>query len=361
MEIQVLDQNLIVSAFAKKGGINELFERVAAEVRKEVPDVTTDKGRKAIGSLAAKVSKSKKIIEDAGKSLVADQKAQIKLIDDDRIAVVKMFDVLRDEVLAPRDAWQKAEDDRIAELNAKVDYIKSLSSINEDCTSIEANNLLQTLDSINIDDSYGDKKDQAELAKFKGIEYLKIALIQIQKAEQHAAELERQRIAEQERLQQEHEKRIAHEAAENARIEAEQKAKAEAEKIENERKADIEKVEREKRESEQREAQLKAEKEAALLREAELKRQAIEREKQAEIDRQNAIEAERLRIEQEAKAKQEAEIAEAKKREADKNHKESVCNAILAELSKLGIDDVIGRELIKAIHAKKIPNVTLAF
>lgn len=62
MEVKILEQNVIVSAYATKGGINELFERVAQEVRKEVPDVTTDKGRKAIGSLAAKVSKSKKII-----------------------------------------------------------------------------------------------------------------------------------------------------------------------------------------------------------------------------------------------------------------------------------------------------------
>ena len=36
-------------------------------MRKEVPDVTTKKGRDAIGSLAMKVGASLKIIEDAGK------------------------------------------------------------------------------------------------------------------------------------------------------------------------------------------------------------------------------------------------------------------------------------------------------
>ena len=53
-----------------------------------------------------KVSKSKTFIEKCGKELVADQKAQIKLIDDDRIATVKKFDELRNEILAPRDAWE---------------------------------------------------------------------------------------------------------------------------------------------------------------------------------------------------------------------------------------------------------------
>ena len=42
-ELQILNQNSIVTAFATKGGINELFERVAQEVRKEVPDITTKK------------------------------------------------------------------------------------------------------------------------------------------------------------------------------------------------------------------------------------------------------------------------------------------------------------------------------
>ena len=57
MELQVLEQNVIVAAFAKRGGTDELFDRIAQEARSFVPDVTTKKGRDAIGSLAMKVSK----------------------------------------------------------------------------------------------------------------------------------------------------------------------------------------------------------------------------------------------------------------------------------------------------------------
>ena len=68
-ELQVLEQNVIVAAFAKRGGTDELFEHIAQEVRSHVPDVTTKKGRDAIGSLAMKVSKSKTLIEKCGKEL----------------------------------------------------------------------------------------------------------------------------------------------------------------------------------------------------------------------------------------------------------------------------------------------------
>ncbi|WP_228270806.1 hypothetical protein [Acinetobacter junii] len=48
-ELQVIDQNVIVAAFAKRGGTDELFEHIAQEVRSHVLDVTTKKGREAIG------------------------------------------------------------------------------------------------------------------------------------------------------------------------------------------------------------------------------------------------------------------------------------------------------------------------
>lgn len=75
MELQVIEQNAIVQAFQTQGGTDALFERIAQEARSFVPDVTTDKGRKAIGSLAAKVSSSKKVAEKYALDLVADQKS----------------------------------------------------------------------------------------------------------------------------------------------------------------------------------------------------------------------------------------------------------------------------------------------
>lgn len=361
-ELQALSQNAIVTAYSKKGGINELFDRVAQEVKKEVPDTSTKKGRDAIGSLAMKVSKTKKLIEDSGKALVAEQKAQIKLIDDDRISVVKMFDSLRDEILAPRDAWEQAEKDRVAKHENAIKEITDFllpENINVDAEVLASN--IRYLEKVPMGTMFEEYEEKIKIAKLETLEKLRTALVAREKYEAEQAELERLRQADIERQQKERDEKIARDAAEKARIEAEQKAQAEREKAEQERKEAIEKIEREKIEAEQREARLKLEKEQAELREQQLKQQAIEREKQAEIDRQNAVEAERLRIEQEAKVKADTELKEQQAREANKAHKKNICDLILIELAKLNIGEETGKELIKAIHKGDIPNISIRF
>ena len=355
MELQVLEQNVIVQAFATQGGSLLLVDRIAEEVRKHVPDVTTRKGRDAIGSLAAKVSKSKTIAEKYAKDLVAEEKARIKLVDDDRIQFVKRMDALRDEILAPRDAWEQAEKDRVAKHETTISVIRMPLSLiqNEDgewpAQSIK--DAISELENRVIDSSFEEYEGQAKIAKFETLELLRKALIAREKYEAEQAELERLRQAEQARLLREHEERIAREAAEKATREAEEKARFEADR-----------VQREKLEAEQREARLKAEKEAALLREEQLKQQAIEREKQAEIDRQNAIEAERKRIEAEQIAKVEAERKAAEEREANVEHMRTINNEALNAISFTGGVYIYTAKLIViAIAKNQIPHVSIKY
>lgn len=361
-ELQVLEQNVIVAAFNKAGGTDELFEHIAQEVRSHVPDVTTKKGRDAIGSLAMKISKSKTLIEKCGKELVAEQKAQIKLIDDDRISIVKKFDDLRNEILAPRDAWEQAEKDRVAKHEAAIRAVRSLydeNTANQEAHVIKG--YIFDLEKLEIDASFEEFEQEAKIAKFETLEKLRTALAAREKYEAEQAELERLRQAEIDRQQRERDEAIARQAAENARLEAERKAQADREQAEQERKATIEKAEREKIEAEQREARLKAEKEAAELREQQLKQQAIEREKQAEIDRKNAIEAERKRIEDEqaakAKAEQEAEAA----RLANVEHMRSINREILNKLCEIGLDEGQAKAVITAIAQNQVPHVSVKY
>ncbi|WP_111884003.1 hypothetical protein [Acinetobacter sp. CFCC 11171] len=350
-ELEIADQNIVVSAFRTPGGTAELFERIAQEARSHVPDVTTKKGRDQIGSLALKISKSKTFIEKCGKELVAEQKAQIKLIDDDRIATVKKFDELRNEILAPRDAWEQAEKDRVAkheESILSINFYKTAVIADKD--SVWLKGVIRNVEEIVIDSSFEEFEEQAKIAKYETLEVLRTALASREKYEAEQAELERLRIAEQQRIQQEREAQIAREAAEKATREAEEKARFEAER-----------VQREKIESEQREARLKAEKEAALLREEQLKQQAIEREKQAEIDRQNAIEAERKRIEAEQIAKVEAERKAAEAREADMAHKKQICSEALKGLTDLGVNVDQGKAILNAINKGLVPHVSIKF
>ncbi len=332
-ELQVLEQNVIVAAFAKRGGTHELYERIAQEVRSHVPDVSTKKGRDAIGSLALKISKSKTLIEKCGKELVAEQKAQIKVIDDDRISIVKKFDLLRDEILAPRDAWEKAEEDRVAKHTGAIRAIRSLydeNTVNQEAHVIKG--YVFDIEKLEIDSTFEEFEQEAKLAKLETLEKLRTALTTREKYEAEQAELERLRQAEILRQQQEREAQIAREAAEKATREAEEKARFEAER-----------VQREKAEAEQREARLKAEKEAAELR------------------AQHAAEAERKRIEAEQAVKLEAERQAEEARQANQAHRKKICNEALKGLLALGIDEAKSKEILQAINKGLVPHVSINF
>lgn len=336
-ELEIADQNVVVAAFRKPGGTAELFERIAQEARSHVPDVTTKKGRDQIGSLAMKVSKSKTFIEKCGKELVADQKAQIKLIDDDRIATVKKFDELRNEILAPRDAWEQAEKDRVAKHEHHIATIRMAASLataaDSEWTAFTIKEAIQTLEDKVIDSSFEEYEEQAKLAKFETLEVLRKALTAREKYEAEQAELERLRQAEILRQQQEREAQIAREAAEKATREAEEKARFEAER-----------VQREKLEAEQREARLKAEKEAAELR------------------AMQAAENERKRIEAEQFAQAEAARKAEEARLADKEYKKRICNEALEALLTIpGMYTDLAKEVLRSIHKGLVPHVSIKF
>ncbi|HCM9402522.1 TPA: hypothetical protein N5L71_000494 [Acinetobacter baumannii] len=323
----------MVAAFAKRGGTDELYERIAQEVRSHVPDVSTKKGRDAIGSLALKISKSKTLIEKCGKELVAEQKAQIKVIDDDRISIVKKLDLLRNEVLAPRDAWEQAEKDRVAkheESILSINFYKTAVIADKD--SVWLKGVIRNVEEIVIDSSFEEFEEQAKIAKYETLEFLRTTLAAREKYEAEQAELERLRQAEILRQQQEREAQIAREAAEKATREAEEKARFEAER-----------VQREKAEAEQREARLKAEKEAAELR------------------AQHAAEAERKRIEAEQAAKLEAERQAEEARQANQAHRKKICNEALKGLLALGIDEAKSKEILQAINKGLVPHVSIKF
>ena len=381
MEIQVLEQNsnVIVEAFKVDGGAQSLFDRIAEQARSIVFDINNSKDRDAIKSLARKVASSKTAFDAHGKELKEQYTAITSKIDADRKLFRDQCDALRDEIRKPLTDWEDAKKALDLLINEKVEHVKSFSLYTGEYSSASIQNLIDELNSIEINDSFGERKDEAELAKFKGIEALKAQYaIELSREEKEAeiarlAEIERK---ENERLQAIENERIQKERDEKITLEAKQKAEREAEekaRIERER------VQKEKDEAEQREEKLKLEAEQALIREAKLKEQAEQQAKQAEIDKalsieraeqvakqaehnkQLAIQAERDRIEREAKAKAEAKLKEQQAREANKAHKKAVCDSILVELEKLNINEAIGQNLIKAIYNNQIPNISIKF
>ena len=349
MELQVLEQNVIVSAFNNANGIQAIINQIKAQVSSIVPDVTTPKGRKEIASLAYKVAQSKSAIDAEGRKLKEQYTVVTNKIDADRKFARDELDAERDRIRQPLTDWENAEKDRVAKHENAIETIKAYFAP----TFIDSENIkvsIQHVENTIIDSSYEEFENQAKIAKFETLELLKKALADREKYEAEQAELERLRQAEIERQQKERDEKIAREAADKARVEAEAKALA-----------DRKRAEQEKLEAEQREARLKLEKEQAELREQQLKQQAIEREKQAEIDRQKAVEAERLRIEQEAQAKADAELKEQQAREANKAHKKKICNEALQGLMNISVSEELGKQILQAIHKGEVPHVSIKF
>lgn len=350
-ELKVLEQNsnAIVEAFKTEGGAKALFDRIAEQARSVVPDLSTDKGRKAIASMARKVASTKTAFDAHGKELKEQYTVITNKIDADRKLFRDSCDALRDEIRKPLTEWEEAREahiqaikDRISVFDAgRVDTFSPSSLIQKVISEVEA---------IPIDESFEDFANEAAIKKDAALTSFKKTLEIVLTREAEQAELQRLQREEAERQQRERDAAIAKQAAEQARIEAENKTKAEREQ-----------AEKLARESAEREARLKAEKEAAELREAQLKQQAIEQAKQAEIKQKQAIEAERKRIEDEQaaqlKAQQEAEAA----RQANKEHKARICNEALAGLAEIGISEEQGKAIIRAIHAGSIPHVSIKF
>jgi hypothetical protein len=320
-------------------GLDPLLQSIKEEVSGLVPDLSTDKGRKEIASLANKVARSKTYLDGLGKDLVSEWKDKAKKVDSERKKMRDFLDNLKAEVRHPLTEWENAEKDRVAAIQERINYIGSLSINLSGCDTDFLENKLIEARNIKIDDSFAEFANDAAIAKDETILELERFFDERMKYESEQRELEKLRKEAEERAQRDREEALRKEGEEKARREAEEKAiaekikaKQEAERIENERLAAVQ-------------AQEAAE------------RRAKEAEERAKQEAEEAIVRERLRVEKE---KEEQERL-AKLREADKEHKASINRAILAALNNQGVSDEVGKKIIIAIVTGAIPNTKITY
>lgn len=291
--------------------LDELLERIRQETVTLVPDVSTDKGRKEIASLAYKVARSKTTIDEAGKMLVAEWKRQSAEVDNARKKARDYLDALKDEVRKPLTDWE-AEQERIKQ-----------AAIEAERRAIEQ----------------AEAERRAELQRKE--EELRAREEAIAKAEAEAkAKADAERA---EKQRQEREERIRKEAAERAEREAaEAVARAEREAAEAKERERIaaERAERERVEAEQRAEREKAE----AIRQAELRA------------KQEAEDRERERVAEEARVK-----AEEARRAADREHRKTINLAAVAAFEKNGISAEMAKQVITLIASGQIPAVTIKY
>ena len=296
-----------------------------------IPDVTTDEG----------YGKSKRVSLDIGKLLTALDKARKakkeyfleggRQVDSQAKAIkaeLEEYQLPHKEAYKELDNLKKErEAKRKAELEARVEFMRTLAESMADSHSSEIQCAMQQMQDEECLDFY-EYTEQALKARNGARNDLGALFAKVSKAEAEAIELERLRKESAGREQKDREDRIAREAS--AKAEA-----AEKEAIERARLAELDKIEADKRAAQ-------AEKDAA--KNAEI---AAEQARNAEVARQQEM----MRIEAEAQAK----------READTAHISSVRRAAKEALMLLGLDEPKAKAIIIAINNGSIPCVTINY
>ena len=373
-EIVLLPSNLnAMTIFSTENGLDPIIKEIKARVESEIFDVTTERGRERIGSVARQIGSAKKRLEEMALGLTEDWRKQTAKVNEEKRRMVSEMDELRDKVLAPRREFEAREAARVQghrDAMADID-IWNRDGMEGDPSSEEIKQRIAYVESIERD--WQEFSDTAAGLKARVIADLKNRYDVRKKYEDDQAELERLRREQAERERKEHEEKIAREAAEIARKEAEEKAERERAEAEAKAKAEQERLEREKAEAE---AKAKAEQERLEREKAEAEakaKAAEEREKQAAIEaeaaakqrEEAAAKAEREKIEAEERLKQEEE----KKRAADTENRRrinsealSVIHGIIDELSSQGKDgEEIAKTIVTWIASGKIPHVSIKY
>lgn len=305
----VVPQSTVPQIFSSEDNIRHIVKMIKDEVSKHVPDLTTAKSRKEISGMSAKVSKSKVILDNLGKDLVAEWKDKAKTVDSARRIARDDLDSLRDEVQKPLTDWED-EQERIA--------LVDLEKLQKEQARAEAEQ--------KFNDDFG-----AALVENENITLRRVV-----------AEHE----AEKKRVQDIEDKRIADELEKNNRLEREaQIRKEESERVEKES-ADKLRVQREEYDRNIREAQEEADRKF---------REEIER-----VEAEAFEAAERIR---------KNKIAD-DKRAARKGHQAKVNNdavaAIVLVMSELHPGNVteaesVAKDIVVAIAKGLVPAVTINY
>lgn len=350
-----------LEVYSKPGGLDPWLDKIRAEVSGHVPDLATKKGREAIASLAFKVRKVKTALDGIGKEQVDRLKEIPKKIDAERKRMRETLDALADEVRAPLDQWEQAEEARKQRHEQGIEWFRLRADENRDLDADELRATIADVQARAVDATWEEYEAEAHRVKARALDALNQALAAREKYDAEQAELAHLRAETAAREQKDREERIAREAAEKAQREADERAQAERDAAAR-READALAA----AETARLNAELADQRRIAAEQQAELDRAAAaERERvaaaQAEKDRIQAAEdaaaAERKRIADE----QAAEAAEARRREEDKAHKASINRAALDAFVAGGMPEDCARQAVTLIAKGLIPNTRITY
>jgi len=383
-------ENLKATDVFVENGLNPYLDQIAAEVHAFESDVTTDKGRKAIGSMARKVARSKTFLDGMGKTLNAEAKQKAKLVDNERKRCREILDDLRDEVRAPLTAFEDKQKQKEADQLAKYEVLKALcETCNWEGFALDLDGLSNSiieLNLIDVDEDYGDYELSALKAKAKGLLSLQSAINQMH-SDREREQQEAKELADQEALRQ---VAVKEESERNAKMKAEAAAKAKIDRAEQDKQDAINREARARQDAIDAEERRLAQIEQSRLDAIAAEERRLEQIKQSEINakaaadraetnRLEAIERARLesiaaaeraeynaqeavRVEQQRQANEKAAKDEAQRlREADTEHRRNVNCAARDDFMKAGLSGDDAQKAVKALASNMIRRGSLNY
>lgn len=397
---------------------DQFYDRVKAETDTLVVDLTTKKGRDEVRAMAAKVTKSKTMIDKARLQLTAQWREQTKQVNAAGSEIEQRLTALADEVRRPLTDWEDAEKARIEACKADIAKFRTASVVTIEDTADTVRQRGKEIWDIVVDpERFGDLAPEAQAAKDDTTAILKAALARLTKEEADRAELEKLRAEreEAEAREAEHQRKrayadslIAHckgcangfigpdpqphvllireleeklppEIAELgdygadvelARIEALEKVKAVKAEGDKRRQEEADRAEQERVAAAAREAEERAREEAERKAEAEREEERRQHEAELAAERQRVAEAEAAaQAERDRAAKAEADrraeeqriAAEKAEREANQQHRTSLKTAAKEAIIALGIPEAKAVKVVQAIVAGDIPHIRMEF
>lgn len=377
----IIERATALSVLTDSEKFDAFYEKVRAETDAFVPDVTSDKGRKAIAAMAFKVTKTKTAIDAAGKQLTEEWRTQTAKVDASRKAIRDKLDALRDEVRKPLTEWEEAEEQRVKDVDLRLKQIEHAATVWPDDTAKTVGARLAEMENLELDPRlFQENLPLATSAREHAAITLRSMHARLVQEEADRAELSRLRAEAEERARREAEEEAERQRAEAAAVAARLAKEAEERRIADEAAAaERARAEEEARLERERVAREEAAKAAAEAAQRETERKAQEALEAAEVAHRAEVErlekeareraaaaeaAERARAEEARLAAEEAEAQRKadEARAADRAHRGEIMGAVKADIMEAsGITEEQAKVIVLAIAGGNIRHTSLRF
>lgn len=316
------------------------YEAIKEEARKISGDVSTNKGRDEVRSMAFKIAKTRTAIEKARLGLTEEWRTKTAQANTAGKAIKERLEALETDVRKPLTEWEEAEQARKDKVDAAFARLDQSALISSEDTSLSVRLRIDALLAYQHDEAvFLERSVEFAEARDKATAILNAALTRIVQEEADKAELAKLRAAQAER---------------EAEIERLRLAEIEAEAVKQREKDEAARIERLR--------------EQAIIETRRVSEQARidqERKHQAELEAERAkvAKAEAERIAEERRIADQAAQVERERiaREQDREHRAKVMGEAKSAIIEIGVAEAKAREIVLAIAAGNIPNTSIKF